>query len=116
MRRNQTWKNLDKEHTGERTVNANAMRYKQAWPVQRARSRPVWLAGRSERLAGPGHTGPYDHMQCDCILNAKRRVSQRQVTGSHVHVERTAQAAGEHGLEQGKSGGRETEEPLYQWL
>lgn len=55
-------------------------------------------------------------MQRECILNAMRRVSQRQVTGSHVHVERTAQAAGEHGLEQGKSGGRETEEPLYQWL
>lgn len=105
---------MDKEHTWERTVKANAMRYKQAWPVQRARSRPVWVVGTSERPAGPGHTGPYGHLQCDCILNAMRRVLQRQVIGCHVHMERTPQAAKEHGMEQGEIGGRETKEPLYQ--
>lgn len=36
-------------------MNGNAVRYKQAWPVQRAKSRPVWLevirkAGRARSL------------------------------------------------------------------
>lgn len=94
-------------------MKANAMRYKQAWPGQRARSRPVWVVGRLERPAGPGHTGPYGHLHCDCSLNAMRRVLQRQVRGSHVHMERIPQNAKEHGMEPGE-GGRETKEPLYQ--
>lgn len=89
------------------------MRYKQAWPGQRARSRPVWVVGRLERPAERGHTGPYGHLHCDCSLNAMRRVLQRQVRGSHVHMERTPQNAKEHGMEPGE-GGRETKEPLYQ--
>lgn len=37
--------------------NAKALREKQAWPVQRAKNKPVWLDMRSERLVGTRSDG-----------------------------------------------------------
>lgn len=85
--------------------NAKALRQKQAWPVQRAKHKPVWLDMRSERLAGPGQTGSHDHVQCDFILSASRRVFRRQLTGFHFPEERKSEslsAAVDNGLNEGE--------------